>query len=162
MTTPFYGSPETVAALVAEAQRWIGTPFRYGSCVRGAGGGVDCTHLCYAVHLACGAFAPFEVPSAPLNWHQHHDESIMLDFLRAPEAAGRLKHIDRDDPTMTGDLAVVRVSRTEHHMGTVLRLESGAFLLHVPLNHPVQLSPLADPAMRITSLWRLSSHVPQT
>ena len=157
MPDAFYASPARRAALRSAAAQWLGTPFRANSRVMGAGGGVDCVRLAYSVHLAAGAFDPFEVGTLPLNWHRHHDESGILDFFGQEHVRDRLKMHDPEDPPAEGDLVTVRVGRCVHHLGTVVDLGGGPGLLHVPVGGEVAVwpLPLTTPGARVSGFWRI-------
>lgn len=155
--TPFYASPEARASLSAEAHRWIGTPFRAASRVPGPRGGVDCVQLCAAIHAACGVCEPLALPSAPLQWHHHHDESLLLEWFRSPEVRARVHRLDEADDWMAGDLVAIRTDLCAHHLGTWLDDELGRHLLHVPIGGTVQRWPLHHRALRgrVAARWRI-------
>lgn len=130
---PFYSSAVRRELLLAEAQSWLGTPFRENCAVRGRDGGIDCTHYQAACHTAAGACASLELPHVPVEvvryWHQHHSVSRILEFLGRPEFRGRVRKVDEGEPPAVGDIAVLRIEHTEHHLG----LFTGAHIYHVAI-----------------------------
>lgn len=57
-------------AIAAEAQSWIGTPFRDHACIKGAG--VDCATLLAAV--LGKELGEFQVPRYPQQWFLHAND----------------------------------------------------------------------------------------
>ena len=132
--TPFYSTEERQRLVVEEALSWLGTPFSENCAVKGPQGGVSCDRFQLAVHQATGAAPAVEIPSLPVevvrHWHEHHATSRILDWLHQPEFAGRVKRVDDGEPPMIGDIAVVKLRLSEHHVG----LWCGAFVVHVAVN----------------------------
>lgn len=151
----YYSDASHLSALLNAAQHWLGTPFRHKSRVNGPRGGVDCVGLAYEVHLAAGAFEPFEIEYLPLDWHEHHEDSGILGFFSQPHVRARLRQIDRDEAPMPGDLAAVQTRRTVHHLGTIVDAPGGPRLLHVPIGGVVEAWSLARPGLSIRGLWRI-------
>ena len=96
------------AAIVAEAQTWIDTPFHHGAQLRGVG--VDCLNLLAAVYTACGVIAPPEIPDYAQDWHLHHDEPRFL--------AAVLRYADplpAGETPQPGDIVMFRYGRHAAH-----------------------------------------------
>ena len=130
---PFYHSPERQAALLAAARAWIGTPFSENCAVRGPQGGVDCVHFLAAVHAEAGACEPFVLPVMPVqfvrSWHVHHADSLIIEWMGRPEIRGRVRRLDDGEPRMIGDMPVLRLQQTEHH----LTLWAAPEIIHVAI-----------------------------
>ena len=130
---PFYKTPERRAALIAEALSWIGTPFRENCAVKGVDGGVACAQYLAACHAAAGACAPIDLPALPVehvrSWHEHHADSLILEWLGRPEIRGRVRKIDDGAERMIGDIVVLKIKQTEHHVA----LWAAPHLLHVAI-----------------------------
>jgi NlpC/P60 family putative phage cell wall peptidase len=100
------------AAVVAEAESWIGTPFHHAARVKG--GGVDCLMLLAEVYERAGVAPHIEPPFYVPDWHLHRDAERymegLLDYARplggAPER---------------GDIALFRFGRTFSHGAIVAR-----------------------------------------
>jgi NlpC/P60 family putative phage cell wall peptidase len=94
------------AAVVKEAESWIGTPFHHAARVKGAG--VDCLMLLAEVYQHAGIVAPIEPPFYVPDWHLHRDAERYLEGLTpyAGEITG---------PPLSGDIALFRFGRTFSH-----------------------------------------------
>jgi cell wall-associated NlpC family hydrolase len=105
--------------VVAEARRWIGTP--YHPCADLHGVGVDCGMLLVRVFVDSGLCAPFDPrPYAP-DWHLHRGEERYLGFI-----------LDRCQERATpqpGDVAVFRYGRCYAH-GGVVTIEAPLTIVH--------------------------------
>lgn len=132
--TPYYSTPERRAALIEEARSWLGTPFRENCAVKGKQGGVDCTRFVHAVHTACGACENVVLEVLPVewvrSWHTHHTQSRILDFFGQPEVRTRLRRLDEDESRIAGDMAILKIDQTEHHVA----LCCGHEFLHVMIS----------------------------
>src|SRR5690606_8279196 len=106
-------------------------PFSENCAVKGPRGGVSCRHYLVACHVAAGAIEPIDLPALPVEvvryWHQHHALSQVLEFLQRPELRGRVRRVDEAEAPMIGDIVVLRIEQTEHH----LAIWGGAKLWHV-------------------------------
>jgi cell wall-associated NlpC family hydrolase len=94
------------AIIVAEAERWLGTPYHHMGRVKGAG--TDCLMLLAEVYEAAGVIPRVEVPFYPPDWHLHRDAERYLDGVMgyAREIAG---------PPGIGDVAIFRFGRCFAH-----------------------------------------------
>lgn len=99
------------AAVVAEAESWIGTNFHHAARVKGAG--VDCLHLLAEVYARCGLIEHVEPGYYPADWHLHREAERFLDGLLryAREIAG---------PPLPGDVALFRYGRVFSHGAIVV------------------------------------------
>ena len=95
--------------VVAEARRWIGTP--YHPCADLHDIGVDCGMLLVRVFVDTGLCAPFDPrPYAP-DWHLHRGEERYLGFI--------LDRCHERAVARPGDVAVFRYGRCYAHGGVV-------------------------------------------
>jgi NlpC/P60 family putative phage cell wall peptidase len=146
---------EERAAVVAEARRWIGTPYHHAADIRGAG--VDCGMLIVRVFIDAGLCAPFDPRPYPPDWHLHRSEERYLGFVfdRCAEVAA----------AKPGDVIVFRYGRCYSHGGIVT---SAAPLAFVHAFWPAKVvmeeelarnAQLADPARchRIFSYWKANN-----
>jgi NlpC/P60 family putative phage cell wall peptidase len=87
-------------AIIAEARRWIGTPYRHQGADRGVG--CDCLGLVRGVWRAIYGRDPEMPPAYSADWAETTGEETLI------EAAGR--HMLRVDPPemAPGDLLVFR------------------------------------------------------
>ena len=100
---------EQRAAVVAEARRWIGTPYHHQADVLGAG--VDCGMLLVRVYVDCGLVPAFDPRPYPVQWHLHRSDERYLGFLIA-----RGIEVEAPEP---GDIVVWRIGRAYAHGGVV-------------------------------------------
>lgn len=112
---PFFQTTEKQAALWAEAQRWIGTPFfpRAAS----VGHGVDCVNLQHEKLVAVGGIPRLALPAYTLDRAKHSTRSQLLQFLlTTPELAGRFVLVPHTAPRLPGDLLGLKSGHTDHHL----------------------------------------------
>ena len=99
------------ARVVAQARRWVGTPYHPAADVLGAG--VDCGMLIVRVFVDTGLVPPFDPRPYPPDWHLHRGEERYLGFVfdRAREVAVA--------DARAGDVIVFRYGRCHAHGGIV-------------------------------------------
>jgi cell wall-associated NlpC family hydrolase len=142
---------EQRAAVVAEARKWIGTP--YHNCADVKGAGVDCGMLIVRVFVDTGLCAPFDPRPYPADWHLHRSEERYLGFV-----FDRCSDVTEPQP---GDVMVVRIGRCYSHGGVVtnakpLAIVHAFFQAHRVLEEEVAHNiVLSDPARkpRFFSYW---------
>lgn len=144
---PFYRTDARRVQFVTEARLWLGTPFAENCAVRGRQGGVDCVHLVQAVHRACGAIPELWLPRQPVervrHYGEHHAKSLILDWFGRSEHSGLVRRLDEGEATAIGDVAVLKIFQTEHH----LALWCGSELIHVALQGGVMKHSTHDPKL---------------
>lgn len=106
-------------AIVAEARRWEGTPYRHQAACRGVGS--DCLGLVRGVWRALYGPEPFEVPPYDANPLRHGNISALqtgfdtwLNRLTSPPGAG--------------DVLLFRIGRNTTPRHCAIMLEDGVFL----------------------------------
>ena len=104
---------EQRAIVVAEARKWIRTPYHSGADVLGAG--VHCGMLLVRVFVDTGLVAPFEPRPYPEDWHLHRSGERYLGFV-----VDRCQEVS--DPE-AGDVVVFKYGRCFSHGGIVTRSE---------------------------------------
>jgi NlpC/P60 family putative phage cell wall peptidase len=140
-------TPEQQARVVAEAQRWIGTPFHHAARIQGAG--VDCVNLLAAVYSAAGIVVEPEFEPYSPAWHLHRSEPRFLLGLRQ---YGKPVPLASAEP---GDVVMFRYGRHAAHAAIVVAwpvvihawIEQGSVVMT-----DVTSGPLAN---RIDSVWRV-------
>lgn len=100
---------EQRAAIVAEARKWIRTPYHNCADVRGVG--VDCGMLIVRVFVDTGLCAPFDPRPYPRDWHLHRGDERYLGFV-----CDRTAEVEAPQ---LGDVAVFRFGRCYSHGGIV-------------------------------------------
>ena len=94
------------AAVVAEAEGWIGTPFHHAARIKGAG--VDCLMLLAEVYERAGVTTHVEPPFYVPDWHMHQGAERYMEGLL--DYAREIK-----GPPSPGDVALFRFGRTFSH-----------------------------------------------
>lgn len=144
--------PAQRALVVAEARRWIGTPFHNCADIRGVG--VDCGMLIVRVFVDSGLCPPFDPRPYPPDWHLHRGQERYLGFV--------FDHCAEVDAPQPGDVVVFRYGRCYSHGGIVTHGSPLAFVhafwpartvLEEDLSRNVQLSHPAR-ATRFFSYWK--------
>lgn len=95
---------------IAEARRWLGTPYHHGAAVLGAG--VDCGGLLVAVYTKT-ILAKISQPKLLSDWYLHRAEEIYLNFLD--------QHCIEVDLPELADIVAVKFGRAFAHGGIVIR-----------------------------------------
>jgi len=99
------------AAVVTEAESWIGTPFHHAARIKGAG--VDCLMLLAEVYERAGVTGPIEPPFYVPDWHMHRDAERYRE--------GLLEHAHAiEGPPLHGDIALFKFGRTFSHGAIVV------------------------------------------
>lgn len=114
-------TPTTGEHIVAEARRWLRTPYHHQADVLGVG--VDCAMLPVRVFSALGLI-PADVdprPYAP-DWHLHRSEEIYLGWVK--------RFADQVETPQVGDLALFRVGRCYSHGGLIEAIEPELYMIH--------------------------------
>jgi cell wall-associated NlpC family hydrolase len=100
-------------AVVAEARKWIGTPYHDGADIRGAG--VDCGMLIVRVFVDLGLVPPFDPRPYPPDWMIHRSDEKYLRWL--DETCGEV------ETPRPGDIAIFRYGRCYGHGGIITAAE---------------------------------------
>ncbi len=101
------------ARIVAEARRWVGTP--YHSCADVHGIGVDCGMLLVRVFVDAGLIPAFDPRPYPEDWHLHRSGERYLGLVS--------KHCEEVLEPQPGDIVVFRYGRCFSHGGVVTNLD---------------------------------------
>src|SRR4051812_49016251 len=85
----WFNTPERVAALKAEAWRWVGTPFFANSDTPGPNGGVSCQKLASAIYKAVGC-CEVETPEVQMSHARFSREGLLEPFMAKQTKFARL------------------------------------------------------------------------
>lgn len=88
--------------IVAEARRWIGTPFVHGASVNGAG--CDCLGLIRGVRAALGGACPDRCPPYARDWALRGGDEILHVALTA-----HLRRVPPAQPDRPGQVVLFRL-----------------------------------------------------
>ena len=94
-------------AIVAEAQSWLGTPYRHAHNIKGVG--IDCAMLLVECYRAPRGTVPvdFDPRPYPQFWYLHRDEERYL--------ANMLPFAERTTDPRPADVALYRFGRSASH-----------------------------------------------
>lgn len=127
---------------VAEARRWIGTPYVHGASVKGAG--TDCLGLVRGVWRALFNDEPEAVPPYSPDWGEPAGEEVLM--------RAALRHlVPKDiDAAAPGDVLLFRMRDRSiaKHLGIQGRCGSDSTFVHAYSGHGVVESPLSAPWRR--------------
>lgn len=148
--TPFFSTPDRIAALRAAATEWLGTPFMPNAAVKGVG--VSCQKLVGAVYQQAGCIAAdFEIPEGPMDWSHAHTDSLVTAFLTLQPNFAEVTPLQPSP----GDLLGFRIGGCINHCG-VLLTSAGHFLHCLRDSQGVRLSNVNDATyrQRLEKVWR--------
>lgn len=136
---------ERQRAIVAEAERWLNTPYHHAADVLGVG--VDCAMLPVRVFCDLGLVPPFDPRPYPHDWMLHRSDEIYLGWV---ERFG-----ERVEDPQPGDLALFRVGRCLAHGGIVV---APGVMIHADLRaERVERCDISRWADRLAGYWRVRS-----
>ena len=99
--------------VIAEARRWIGTPFQDNQCCFGAG--VDCAHFCHAVFVGVGVVKDQAIEHYSDQHMLHRDQELFLGYVL--RAGAREIPLDAAQPA---DLILYKIGRVYAHGALVV------------------------------------------
>lgn len=94
------------ALVIAEAQKWLGTPYHSNGAVLGAG--IDCGMLLVRVYCDTGMVPKFDPRPYPAQWALHQSAEIYLGIVQ------RLAK-EFDGPPLPGDIVLFKFGRCWAH-----------------------------------------------
>lgn len=134
---------ERQAAIVAEAESWLLTPYHHAACVKGVG--VDCAMLPVRVFCDLGFVPTFDPRPYPHDWMLHRSDERYLGWVE--------KFADRVESPEPGDIVLFRVGRCLAHGGIVI---SPDLMIHADLHAGrVERCEIRRWADKIGGYWRL-------
>ena len=123
--TPYFNTPERIAALKRAATSWLGTPFVPNAAIKGHG--VSCQKLAGHVLMDAGFLpAGFELPAEPMNWSHAHTDSLLEQFMARHADCFALVELPAYQHALPGDVLGIRYGGCVHHCGLVL--SEGSFV----------------------------------
>jgi NlpC/P60 family putative phage cell wall peptidase len=127
---------------IAEARRWIGTPYVHQAAVRGAG--TDCLGLLRGIWCALYGAEPETIPAYTQDWAEPGNTEELW------QAARRwLVEVPRRELAL-GDVLLfrMRTGSVAKHLGIVSAVGQEACFIHAYTGHGVTESPLSAPWLR--------------
>lgn len=139
---------ELRAALVAEARRWLKTPWHHGAAVLGVG--VDCAQLVRAVYVGAGVRPAFPVDDYPMDFMLHADAERLCETIE--RQGGRVT-----DAPLPGDVVVWQFGRSFSHAGIVVSWPDAVIHAFRPwgsvVESPGNADKLSGREVRFYTLW---------
>lgn len=129
-------------AIVAEARRWIGTPYVHQASVVGAG--ADCLGLLRGVWRGLYGGEPRVVPAYTADWSEPQGDEVLWRGLSDLLSAKPL------EDEATGDVILFRMRdrSVAKHLGLQTRIGAEARFIHAYSGHGVMETALSAPWQR--------------
>ncbi len=144
-------------AVVAEARRWIGTPYVHqASCL---GGGTDCLGLIRGVWRGLNGAEPEVVPAYTNDWSEANGNEELW------QAAMRNLVVKGLEDQVPGDVLLFRMKTgaVAKHLGIAGEVDSEPTVIHAYGGHAVVESPLSAPwRRRVVARFAFPSDVRST
>ncbi len=128
--------------IVAQARRWIGTPYRHQASALGAG--TDCLGLLRGIWRAVHGAEPAAIPPYSADWFEVSGDELLL-------AAAQLWLVQKPlDQAAPGDVLLFRMRQgcVAKHLGIAATMGGLASFIHAYTGHGVTESPLSEPWCR--------------
>lgn len=136
------------ARIVAEARRWIGTPYVHQASTRGAG--TDCLGLLRGIWRALCGPEPVSVPAYTADWSEPSGEEVLM----AACERWLMPKMPGDEAEGSVLLFRMRPGSVAKHLGILVRTGGDASFIHAYCGHGVVESPLSEPwARRIAARY---------
>ena len=132
----FFDDPARRVQMRAEAESWLGTPFRHRANVKGAG--ADCVHFIAEVMRTCGVVNGYVFPPYSPDWPKHRTQSLVLGWLAA---SARFSLLPNGSSPLPGDVGCYKINKCVHHCALVLE---PPLLIHVLRGYTVDLGRIDD------------------
>ncbi len=128
--------------IVAEARRWIGTPYRHQASMLGAG--ADCLGLVRGVWRRLIGDEPEALPAYTQDWSEPTGEEVLL------AAAARWLAPRPATSQEIGEVIVFRMRRcgVAKHLGITAQRDGVATIIHAYTGHGVIETALSSPWQR--------------
>lgn len=129
------------ALVVAEARKWLGTPYVHQASVQGVG--TDCLGLLRGVWRALHGSEPVTIPAYTRDWAEAEGREELIE-------AGNRWLLPCGADIAEGDVLVfrMRTGSIAKHLGIVSSAGPSAAFIHAYTGHGVVESPLSDPWLR--------------
>lgn len=124
--------------IVAEARRWIGTPYRHQASVPGAG--ADCLGLVRGVWRSVYGAEPERAPAYTPDWSEPQREEALWSAARRHLVSKAVDHYDAGDVL----LFRMREGAVAKHLGILTATGPSASFVHAYQGHGVVESALTE------------------
>ena len=134
--------------VVAQAFRWLGTPYHDHAKLLGVG--VDCGQLLLAVYADAGLIPPTDSGPYSPDWHLHRSEEKYLAWVET--------WCVRTSAPLPGDVALFQFGRCVSHGGIIVSAPSDMHIIHAFKGEGVRLEEVAPNHRlfdRLAGYWTL-------
>lgn len=154
MSDPYFSVMGNQSRLKVAAFSWAGTPFHSNGGVRGPCGGVSCVRLILELAIDSGAVTEgqIQLPDTPIDWHMHNDISLISDFFRSMKLKKLVKRFNVEDGLMVGDILILKVKRTEHHLAQLI---DPVRIIHCHRKKGVMVTALDQVISMVSGVYRI-------
>lgn len=119
--TPFFNTPERIAALVAAADALEGTPFAPGGCIAGPRGGMCCHRsVIWVLEHAGFPVHQWQIADGPMTRGTHHVGSAMAAWLDTQSDRFMPLQMESWESLQAGDVLIIRNGVGSHHAALLL------------------------------------------
>lgn len=141
--------PAEIAALEAEALRWVGTPWMDNSATIGVG--VCCHRLVAHIYCSAGWTPDLDVPGGSGGWARYANVSLMRRWLDSELGRAWFLPVPAGTSAEPGDMCLFRCGHVEHHLAVIL---SANRFVHAPHSgvEIAEIVPAWDRFLR--GIWR--------
>ncbi|MDE2426900.1 MAG: hydrolase [Elusimicrobia bacterium] len=131
---------------VAEARRWLGTPYRHQADLIGLG--TDCAMILVRVYQSAGLL-PLDIDPRPYptDWHLHRSEERYLGWVE--------RFAEPVESPKPGDVALFKFGRCLSHGGIVDAVSPEITMIHADLVAGVERTEVRRWADRLAGFWRM-------
>jgi len=144
---------EIRAAIVCEAQSWIGTPYISNGMIKGRRGGTDCAMLLVAVYQTVGLVPKdFDPRPYPPQWHIHRNEEKYMNFVL--RFAKEVAPPPEREP-LAGDIVLFKIGHAFAHGAIITKWPNVIHALGMSIVTPADIS-RATTGKR--ALWFVEKH----
>jgi NlpC/P60 family putative phage cell wall peptidase len=135
-------------AIVAEARRWIGTPYHHQADIMGLG--VDCAMILVRIFCDLGLVPPFDPRPYSTDWHLHRSEERYLGDV--------LRYAAKVDDPQPGDIALFKFGRCLSHSGIIESITPEIIMIHANMKAGyVERAEVRQFSERLAGYWRVTA-----
>jgi NlpC/P60 family putative phage cell wall peptidase len=141
--------PTHADRIVAEARRWMGTPYRHQADILGLG--VDCAMIMVRIFTAL-ELIPADIEPRPYSpdWHLHRSDEKYLGWVQ--------QYAHQVDTPQPGDIALFKFGRCLSHGGIVDQITPDITMIHADMYAGcVERAEVRRWADRLAGYWRIGA-----
>jgi NlpC/P60 family putative phage cell wall peptidase len=133
--------------IVAEAEKWLGTPYHHQGDILGVG--IDCAMILVRVFCDLGLVPMIDPRPYPPDWHLHQSGERFLGWVQ--------KYATRVHQPEPGDVPLFRFGRALSHGGIVCEVTpTDAYMIHANMDAgKVERAEVRSYQHRLVGYWRV-------